>query len=250
MKRLVFFVAALFAVCLGAMAQPHASILSYGNYNTATIKQSAAENWATIVQDLRTSEYNRATITQCYANSFNNRAAVFQTMRGNTADVKQSGRSNFIRVEQWGNQGLVDLVQGGAGNEAYVNQYQGPGNIVTFRQFGTDLDATIIQKGMNNEVALKQGGSRSDININQDGFGNSVKGITDRYAFLGGNDAILDVDQLGQRNTLRLWSGVPGATVAVYQNGIENLATVYQGPSLCIFPTPTFPVDPCCENVH
>lgn len=254
MKRLVFFVAALFVTSL-AMAQPHADITSIGTYNTATIKQCASENWATIVQDLGVSHDNSATITQCCSRSLNNHASIFQTEFENTADVKQGGLNNLAQVMQWGRENDVKLMQGGSFSQAFITQHpMSFKNEVDFIQFGDRLMATIDQKGSFNDVKLMQGGSVGVVDIDQEGIDNDIYGIsTGRYdshpyAYFAG--ASLDVDQIGRENTLMLWSSAPGATVDVLQNGLGNTATVYQGEgcSTCMPPMP--PLDPrlCCPS--
>jgi hypothetical protein len=87
-------------------------------------------------------------------------------------------------------------------------------------------------------VKLMQGGEDGDLNILQRGTGNKVVGIgggffnPDPYGYFMGDH--LDIDQIGRENTVRLWSGVAGATVDILQNGNGNTATVYQTA------TPTF----------
>ncbi len=254
MKRLVFFIAALFVASL-AMAQPHADITSIGTYNTATIKQCASENWATIVQDLNVSHDNTATITQCCSNSRYNQAFVFQTEYENTADVTQGGLNNFVKVMQWGRENDVKMKQGGSFNQAFITQHpQSFKNEVDFIQYGERLYATIDQKGSFNDVKLMQGGTGGIVDIDQDGCDNNIYGIGTNmwdsrpYAYFMG--ASLDVDQIGRDNTLKLWSGVAGATVDVLQNGVGNLATVYQGTGCTSCQVPCPPQDPrlCCPT--
>jgi hypothetical protein len=252
MKRLVFFIAALFVTSL-AMAQPHADITSIGSYNTATIKQCASENWATIVQDLRVSVGNSASITQCCDNSWNNRAFVYQTEYDNTANVKQGGLSNFAQVNQWGRENNVKLLQGGANSQVYITQHPlSFNNIVDFVQIGNRLLATIDQRGSYNDVLLRQGGNDGIVDIDQDGVNNEVYGIPGQYlrpyAYFAG--ASLDVDQVGTDNKLMMWSGVAGATVDVLQTGLGNTATVYQGAGCTSCTPPPIPPDPrlCCPG--
>lgn len=232
MKRLAFLVVAMF-VTAWAYAQPHAEITSLGNYNSATIQQVAGENWALIMQDLGHSDYNMATITQSYGNSEGNHANIYQTNEYNVAEITQGGTDNLGTITQWGNRDNAKLWQLGLDNSAIITQHLGSSlNSVDFRQNGSHLTAVIDQYGTLNKVKLMQGGEDGDVTINQRGSGNEVKGIgggffnPDPYGYFMGER--LDIDQIGQENTVRLWSGVAGATVDILQNGIGNTATVYQ----------------------
>jgi len=261
MKRLVFFVAALFAVCLGAMAQPQASIFSWGFDNEATIRQSPNYNTAKIVQDFGYSFDNKATILQCSVNGWNNEAEIWQAKSDNEATVIQSGSFNKAIVTQWGHQDNVVEVEQGGGiyNTAFVTQHLGAiGNKVDFKQWGNYLTANIDQKGEFNKVKLIQGGNNGNVDIEQDGNENQIRGINtlwnsfdpSPYAYFAGSD--LDVYQKGNQNTLRLFSNCPGGVVDVDQIGDRNMATVLQtteglcNPCIQLPPTPracpfTFP---------
>lgn len=238
MKRIAFIVVAMFVTAM-AYAQPHADITSLGNNNTATIQQVAGENWAFIMQDLGMSENNTATIIQSYGNSEGNHANIFQTMIDNVAEITQGGLDNTTTINQWGIDNFAKVWQLGENSTITINQHpMSTLNTVDFRQNGINLSAVIDQYGTQNKVKLMQGGEDGDLNILQRGTGNKVVGIgggffnPDPYGYFMGDH--LDIDQIGRENTVRLWSGVAGATVDILQNGNGNTATVYQTA------TPTF----------
>jgi len=248
MKRLAFIVVALFAIAM-AYAQPHADITSLGNNNTATIQQVAAENWALIMQDLGMSENNTATITQSYVNSDNNHASIYQTNMDNVAEITQGGVDNTALISQWGTDNLAELWQLGLNSSATITQHIGSSlNRVDFRQNGTNLLAVIDQYGTSNLVKLMQAGEDGELSILQRGTGNRVMGIGGGFfnpepvGYFAGSH--LDIDQIGEDNLIRLWSGAAGATVDVLQNGNGNTATVYQT-GAPTFNSPMFvPMDP------
>lgn len=255
MKRLVFFVAALFAVCLGAMAQPQASIFSWGFDNEATIRQSPNYNTAKIVQDFGYSSFNKATILQCSPNGWDNRAEIWQANEDNESTVIQDGTNNLAVVTQWGHQdNVADVLQGGGSwNQAFVTQHLGAvGNKVDFKQWGSYLTANIDQTGEFNKVKLIQGGSYGDVDIEQDGNGNQIRGINtlwnlfdpSPYAYFSGSD--LDVYQKGTNNTLKLFSNCPGGVVDVDQIGCNNMATVLQTTEGLCSPCIQLPPTPRC----
>ena len=258
MKRLVFFVAALFAVCMSAMAQPNASIYSFGSDNQATIRQSHNPNTAKIVQDWGRAFENKATILQCCPRGAYNTAEIWQADERNEAKVTQGGGMyNLAVVWQAGEANKVELMQGGGnGNWANVKQEVGTFmNHVDFVQWGTSLKADIYQKGNFNDVKLMQGGNGGVIDIDQLGDGNEIYGIAcdfrcpDKpYGYFAG--ASLDVLQQGHENTLRLYSNAPGGVVDVDQIGCGNMATVLQTDKGLCCPEPPYICTPnCCPYI-
>ncbi|NDP22929.1 MAG: hypothetical protein GZ091_17895 [Paludibacter sp.] len=136
------------------------------------------------------------------------------------ASIKQTGNKNSSTVR----------LEGGDYNDARVVQ-TGDENHADLTQTGSLLVATIDQSGDKNIVNLNQTGDFVD--IDQNGNQNEVRGLqTDPtpngklWATFAG--ATLDVDQMGDGNTLDLKSTSSGAVVDVYQNGMMNKSMVIQ----------------------
>ncbi len=96
--------------------------------------------------------------------------------------------------------------------------------------------------GLANEVYMEQVGDDVEVNINQNGSSNVIKGpgvgATDP-AYIGGNGNIVNIDQIGVGNTLSLSindsagsAAGTGTKVNVYTDGSSNTQTISCGTSL------------------
>ena len=169
-----------------------------GYVNPLTIVQNGNSNNGIIESgwNAPTSNYNDASITQ--------------TGDNNKSKVRQEGGDvNVASVAQTGNNDEANLLQHGTYLKATITQLGGNGNIVNLDQTGGV--ATIYQNGSSNIVR----GLKDPVLLTQDPL-----------ALFAGST--LDVNQLGQGNTLDLKSTTPGSIVNVFQNGMLNKSMVIQ----------------------
>ena len=186
-----------------------ADVNQTGKNNTGMVKQqSVTTGTATILQN---SDYgNSAAITQ--ADSSNVTARVYQNESGNysnTAVINQTVVSSNA---------LAEVVQGGNGQKAYINQtgvttgeaktwQHGSGNTVTVNQgTGSNLYGYVYQSGNTNEATLTQGGSNN-------------------YAQYGPGYGIW---QAGDRNDSKISQFGTWGNVWTSQIGNDNKATIEQ----------------------
>lgn len=100
-------------------------------------------------------------------------------------------------------------------------------NTARLTQKDGDNEAVIVQKGVGNHTVELEQTVDSTADILQDGDGNMVMGIGADVLAKSYNGSTLDVDQLGDGNTLHLQQD-NASTATVFQNGNSNISTVIQ----------------------
>jgi len=237
------------------------SAFQTGIKNTAQITQSGNDNWdgwtSTTNNVLNQSgAYNDAKITQLGNSKF----LVSQFGASNETGLELTG--SWANVMQIGNYNIVggllncntttdiavllpgsslDALQIGDNNKLYVNTAGNlktiqnnllthmVGNTIKYTQTNVG-DVELTQLGDKNLMWLKNTSSSvpMDVDVDQIGDGNTVAllGQTTSCAKFAG--AHLDVDQIGNYNSLNLDSNSSGAIVDVLQKGNSNQASVIQ----------------------
>lgn len=143
-------------------------------------------------------------------------------LAGSSLDATQLGDNNKLYVST---AGTLTVVQDNTGT-AMV------GNTIKYTQTAAGT-VGLTQDGDKNLIWLKNTSSTvpMDVDVDQVGDGNTVASFVDGVAttcaiFAG---AHLDVDQIGNLNSLNLDSQSAGASVDVLQQGNSNWASVVQG---------------------
>ena len=221
-----------------------------GAYNDAKIKQLGNSKF--LVDQI--GAFNKADLelTGSWANV--NQIGAFNTagleLTGSWANVNQIGDNNKVGgllnnlptdVAVFLPGSSLDATQLGGNNELYVNTAGNlitnqnnllshmVGNTIKYTQTHTG-DVVLTQLGDKNLIWLKNTSSSvpMDVDVDQIGDGNKVAslGVTTSSANFAG--AHLDIDQLGNYNSLNLDSNSAGAVVDVWQKGNNNQASVIQ----------------------
>ena len=156
---------------------------------------------------------NSATIAQT---GDDNSATVEQTGQLNEAVIRQNGTANVGSVYQHdvAESNLTNLVQVGSDNNVVV--YQGPDSHFS--------SARIYQEGAGNSIDVEQTWYANDLQTSSAGDNNRISAI--QQGFAGGQ-----AYQIGNNNSIILdqYGIYHGTTLAVYQVGDDNRASVEQG---------------------
>ena len=244
----------------------NASQVITGNYNFVP-NTTYPQNFTGIkyVEIIQTGNDNKAAQT---IDGNQNQTKFTQTGNNNEARTSQIGNLSNVQVLQQGNSNIVggvdatnntmlatavfnngasmDAKQYGNNNKLYVNtagtlnvtqdnSLAGTtlGNKIQYTQ--TSLETIDLnQKGDDNLIWLKNtsAANAANFDVDQEGDGNKVakfvNGAVSETALFNG--AFLDIDQVGNNNSLNLDSQSAGASVDVLQSGNGNWASVVQLP--------------------
>lgn len=245
----------------------YAKIDQHGYFNIANQTITGNANFSS-VKYIEVKQTGNSNIGEQTVAGNSNQTKFTQTGNNNEARTSQIGNLSNVQVLQQGNTNIVggvdatnnttlatavfnngaslDAKQYGDNNKLFVNtagtlnvtqdnSLSGTqtGNRIQYTQ--TSLETiNLNQKGDNNLIWLKNTSSANAANfdVDQEGDGNKVakfvNGAVSETALFNG--AFLDIDQMGNNNSLNLDSQSVGASVDVLQSGNSNWASVVQLP--------------------
>lgn len=193
------------------------TVKQIGNGNSGVITQTiVADHFyfreINSVKLRQTGDNNTATLSQIAAG--NDYISVVQTGNNNSSTVSQTGAGENISAT---------VTQTGSFNSATVNQNPADGATTRITQTGDYFSATVTQNS-NNIAVIDQrnsGLSGSSVTVLQDGSRN-LTNITQGTDELSVNNAVANVTQTGDDNSVKLFQTGSDQTATISQTGNGN----------------------------